>query len=75
MIPGNYKFLVTSNGKHQVYKFTYTKKQLNNFVKKNGKPTHVTIKTGHAGMIIFGVAVLTTLILVIMGFYVRKKRA
>lgn len=74
LIPGNYKFLVTSNGKHRVYKFTYTKKQLNNFVKKNGKPTHVTIKTGHAGMIIFGVAVLATLILVITGFYVRKKR-
>jgi hypothetical protein len=75
LIPGNYKFLVTSNGKHRVYKFTYTKKQLNNFVKKNGKPTHVTIKTGHVGMIIFGVAVLATLILVITGFYVRKKRA
>ncbi|KAF0426841.1 DUF916 domain-containing protein [Pediococcus acidilactici] len=73
LIPGNYKFMVSGNGKRQSYKFTYTKKQLNDFTKKNGNPTHVTIKTGHTGIIIFWGVVAVVMILAGPWVYVKRK--
>lgn len=71
---GDYQFILTSNGKEKITKFTYSKDKINEFVNKTTSKNNVTVQSQNNTWLIILLAIVSTLLVVIVLILYFKNR-